>query len=320
MGSEALSGLLLPCLQGFRKTRSGLFHSKNCSFIVVISRANLLGALGEMNSTRNALVTIQERKLDPLSSSAQEVDHCSTTGRLLVVEEHQLLAAGLQLALSQRHWQVETDSASTVSSVIEHARRFEPHCVLIDTQLRNGVGSAIPLIEPLTAIGACAVILTAERRRTVLAEYLEAGAVGWISMHTPLDELDEALGRVLSGDSIIGRTERSQLLEDLRLERRRIQEAEAIFEQLTQRESLVLAALSDGLTAEEIARAHYVALTTVRSQIRAVLQKLGVRSQLAAVAVADAHRELLPYELGSSRDRRRVKPAAQSRNHAVLTA
>ena len=43
-----------------------------------------------------------------------------------------------------------------------------------------------------------------------------------------------------------------------------------------------------GMTAEEIAEAHFVAVTTVRSQIRAVLDKLGVRSQL--VAVAAAHR------------------------------
>jgi DNA-binding NarL/FixJ family response regulator len=41
------------------------------------------------------------------------------------------------------------------------------------------------------------------------------------------------------------------------------------------------------MSAEEIAEAQFVALTTVRSQIRAVLQKLGVRSQLAAVAYAN---------------------------------
>jgi DNA-binding CsgD family transcriptional regulator len=53
------------------------------------------------------------------------------------------------------------------------------------------------------------------------------------------------------------------------------------------RERDMLAALLDGLSAEEIADTQYVALTTVRSQIRAVLQKLGVRSQLAAIAHAN---------------------------------
>ena len=61
-----------------------------------------------------------------------------------------------------------------------------------------------------------------------------------------------------------------------------------------------------------------LALTTVRSQIRAMLQKLGVhlrgnaildaRSQLAVVALASRHRELLPYDPGAPRDRRRPTP------------
>ena len=47
-----------------------------------------------------------------------------------------------------------------------------------------------------------------------------------------------------------------------------------------------LGALIEGMSAEEIAETHFVALTTIRSQIRAILHKLGVRSQLAAVAQA----------------------------------
>jgi hypothetical protein len=66
--------------------------------------------------------------------------------------------------------------------------------------------------------------------------------------------------------------------------------------------------MMEGLNAEEIAQSHFVAVTTVRSQIRSVLQKLGVRSQLAAVALADNHREILPREVNVGRDRRRSKP------------
>ena len=226
-----------------------------------------------------------------------------------MVEEHALLAKGLQLALTERRWAVETSSGSTADDVVDHARRFEPHCVLLETHLRNGVGNGVELIAPLAAMGTRVVMLTAERRRTVLAECLEAGAVGWIGVTTPLDEVDSTLSRVLSGAAIIGRTHRAELLEHLRLERSRSLRAQATFEQLTHREALVLAALTDGLSAEEIAREHFVALTTVRSQIRAVLQKLGVRSQLAAVALADTHRELLPYESSAAHDRRRSTPS-----------
>jgi len=58
---------------------------------------------------------------------------------------------------------------------------------------------------------------------------------------------------------------------------------------LSQRERVVLIGMMDGLSAQDIAARDYVALTTVRSQIRNVLMKLGVSSQLAAVAYAYKH-------------------------------
>ena len=77
------------------------------------------------------------------------------------------------------------------------------------------------------------------------------------------------------------------MLDELRIERAGQRTTLSRFERLTAREREVLAALVDGLSPEEMAAAQYVALTTVRSQIRAVLQKLGVHSQLAAVACAN---------------------------------
>lgn len=55
---------------------------------------------------------------------------------------------------------------------------------------------------------------------------------------------------------------------------------------LSDRERAVLIHLMHGLSAEQIARLDYVTVSTVRSQIRSILAKLGVNSQLAAVAFA----------------------------------
>ena len=59
-----------------------------------------------------------------------------------------------------------------------------------------------------------------------------------------------------------------------------------LFDVLTDREQVVLAELMEGHCAEEIANAAFVSISTIRSQIKAILQKLGVNSQLAAVAMA----------------------------------
>jgi two-component system, NarL family, nitrate/nitrite response regulator NarL len=58
------------------------------------------------------------------------------------------------------------------------------------------------------------------------------------------------------------------------------------FDLLTPREQEVLSALMRGDTARDICKQSYVAMPTVRSQIRSILTKLGVSSQLAAVVMA----------------------------------
>lgn len=270
-----------------------------------------------MDAVNRSLATLPDRVDDRRTNMARGPD-ASTRGRVLVVDEHDLFATGLQLALADRCWDVEPNSGPTAVDVLAHARRFEPHCVLLDVRLGDGIGSGIDLIGPLVATGAQVVMLTAERRRPILAECLQAGAAGFIGKAVALDEVDASLGHLFAGDTIIGRSVRAALLDELRRERDREAQARKKFERLTPREALVLAALTDGLNADEIARDHVVSLATVRSQIRAVLQKLGVRSQLAAVAVANSHYELLPCH-GTSRQNRRQTPAPGSTRQAGVS-
>lgn len=207
--------------------------------------------------------------------------------RVLIIEDHALVALSLQVALSARGWVVETTDGPTPEAILEHARRFRPRSVLLDIRLSPTVGCGVDLVAPLRAIGAEVVMLTAETDPAVLASCLEAGAAGWIGKDASLDEVEAALGDVRQGLPLIGCNVRESMLEELRSHRATVASALTPFEQLSQRESEVLAMLIDGLAAEEIADMKFVALTTVRSQIRAVLRKLGVNSQLAAVAKAN---------------------------------
>jgi two-component system, NarL family, nitrate/nitrite response regulator NarL len=228
------------------------------------------------------------------TSSESPIGGPDTKGRVLVVHEHPLLASALQAALADCGWAVETSCSGTVDEVLGSAAGFHPDCILLDVDHGAAVGNGIELIRPLVTAGNRVVMLTEEGRRLVLAECLEAGAVGWIDTTLDLGEVDSMLESVIAGIALVGRTEQAELLQWLAGERARQRSVQARFDALTPREADVLSALADGLTAEEIARRHVVALTTVRTQIRAVLRKLGVRSQLAAVALADAHRSLLP--------------------------
>jgi DNA-binding NarL/FixJ family response regulator len=209
------------------------------------------------------------------------------THRVLIVDDHPLIAIGLQLELAARGWQVETTSGPTAASVIDRARAFQPECVVLDIHLGSAVGSGVDLIAPLRQLGACVVMLTGETERGILAACLEAGALGWISKSAFLVEVVASIEDALAGRSLIGRASREAMLDELRAQRSSRHRSLSPFEQLTPREERVLSAMIDGASAEEIAKADFVALTTVRSQIRSILQKLGVRSQLAAVAQAN---------------------------------
>ena len=208
------------------------------------------------------------------------------SGRILIVEDHRLVATGVQLALRARGWQVEVTDGPSVDAVLKLAAAFQPDCVLVDLDLGD-LGSGVDLIPSLRTFTTSVVMLTGETDRFILASGVEAGAVGWISKGCFVDDLVEAVEDVLAGHSILGRSAREALLTELRLHRSRRQQVLSPLEQLSRREQDVLEALAEGLSCEEIAASQFVAPSTVRSQIRSILQKLDVRSSLAAVAMAN---------------------------------
>lgn len=161
-----------------------------------------------------------------------------------------------------------------------------PVLVLLDLELGDRLGSGLDLIRPLTETGARVVIMTGVTDRPRLAACVEAGAIGIISKTDGFDELVDAIRRAADGEQILSERQRQDLLADLRSQRQADSARLAPFEALTAREQAVLAGLVAGESAETIAAKSYVSLSTVRTQIRSVLQKLGVNSQLTAVAFA----------------------------------
>jgi len=209
------------------------------------------------------------------------------TYRILIVDDHPLIAMGLQFALRARGWEVEATSAPNEAAVVSHAGTFRPDYVVLDVHLGADVGSGVGLITPLRQIGASVVMLTGETDPFVLACCLEAGALGWIGKGAGLDEVISSIEDVVAGRTLIGSSARQALLEELRAERASRHRTLSPFERLTPREQRVLGGLIDGKSAEEIAESDFVSLTTIRTQIRGILHKLRVRSQLAAVAQAN---------------------------------
>jgi DNA-binding NarL/FixJ family response regulator len=206
--------------------------------------------------------------------------------KLLIVEDHELLAGTLALALRQRGLEVHTAAGPSVDAVLDMARRLTPVLVLLDLELGPPLGDGLDLVHPLTEAGARVLVVTGVIDRARLGECIEAGATGVVAKAEGFDRLMEAVQLVIDGEQVLGDDERQDLLAALRSRRRDDHERLGPFASLSRREQAVLARLVAGDSAETIADRSYVSVTTVRTQIRAILLKLGVNSQLAAVALA----------------------------------
>ena len=141
-------------------------------------------------------------------------------------------------------------------------------------------------MQPLTQLGARVLVVSGTADRLRLAETVEKGAVGFLSKTVPFEQLLRAVLDVVAQRPVLSTARRYELMTDLRSARATRSKELAPFKTLTPKERAVLSALAQGQRAETIATDSVVSSATVRSQIRSLLAKLGVNSQLEAVALA----------------------------------
>ena len=208
--------------------------------------------------------------------------------RVLIVDDHIVLAEALAVALRQEQIRVEVALDIGDAAVVELSRQFRPDVVLLDLTLSPS-RTSVPMIGPLTELGTRVLVLTASDQPTEMAACLDAGAVAVLPKSEGLGATVDAVRRGLSGEPV-----RVRHTEELRAAGRMAKaDMEALlapFERLTARERDVLGAIVDGKRAERIARDFDLSVRTVRAHLEAIRVKLGVNSQIAAIALASQAR------------------------------
>lgn len=207
------------------------------------------------------------------------------TGPVVVVDDHVLFAQSVSLALESRGASVTRVTPSSAAAVLDACRSVAPATVLLDLHLGADL-DGLDLVEPLVALRCLVVVLTGEQGDDIWGAALEQGASAVLPKDVDIAQLVDTVQRVQSGEDVVDPGRRHTLLAAARQARAVLAERLAVFEQLTPREAEVLRHLAAGLPAAAIASSSHVSEATVRTQIRAVLSKLGVQSQLQAVAVA----------------------------------
>ena len=199
--------------------------------------------------------------------------------RVLIVEDHQVVADGLSALINDQDDMTVVGTAGSVSDSILRATELMPDVVLMDFRLGDGTGAdasmAIRQVRPETKL----VFLTREDSDAARFAALEAGASAFLHKSRAASEVVDAIRAVAAGRSLFTPRTISALLNKRR-------EAETQLERLTPREKEVLRLMAEGAASRDIASRLGISYTTVRTHIRSLGSKLGVHSKLEAIVKA----------------------------------
>jgi DNA-binding NarL/FixJ family response regulator len=203
--------------------------------------------------------------------------------RVLVVDDHPLVAEGLGAVLGRESDIEVVGVAGTASEAEEIARRESPDVALMDFRLPDRSGAeaadAIRAEQPDVAV----VFLTADTSDDTIGRAVQAGAVGFLIKGDAPTEIAGAIRRAAAGEMLIPADVLARLLVEQHQNAQATFERATVIAQFTPRERDVLSLMAEGLDNAVITERLFVELTTVRWHIRNILEKLGVHSKLAAV-------------------------------------
>lgn len=209
--------------------------------------------------------------------------------RVVIVDDHALFSEALKVALEVEGYDVRLagppSSGRSHAALLSMILRMEPNVVLLDLDL-GAFGNGVRFVQPLTFAGVAVIVITASAERPRWGEAIRYGARTVLSKSASLEEILATVRKVSDGRIALAREDREQLLAEWHRHRTWVNEVRERLEQLTHREAEVLARLMEGMQVGEIAQYSVVSVATVRTQVKSILAKLEVSSQLAAVGLA----------------------------------
>ena len=209
-------------------------------------------------------------------------------GRVAIVVKTVLLGESLTLALGARGFVATAvpvpDDAADANELLEPTLSLRPRIGILGSDLGE-TGDAMSLVRPLKRAGSAVVVVTPVPDDERWGQALALGAHAVLSESDGLGKLASILQRVAAGERTLETSQRLGLIQYWQRRQLRKEAHRARLDTLTRREREVLARLAEGERVGDIARGFHVSEATVRTQVKSILSKLGVNSQIAAVAI-----------------------------------
>jgi two-component system NarL family response regulator len=208
--------------------------------------------------------------------------------RVVIADDHTVLRHGLRMILNEADDIMVVGEAANGEQAIALAQAHTPDVVLMDVNMPgvDGVEAArrIRANQPKVHI----LMLTVSDKDRDLMGAIKAGARGYLLKSAESDQVLDAIRSVAAGEAILPPALTARVLDELA-------SPTPTWSVLTERELEVLDLIAQGMGNKEIASTLVISQNTVKTHVRHILEKLGLRSRSEAAAYA-VREGLVPEE------------------------
>jgi DNA-binding NarL/FixJ family response regulator len=205
---------------------------------------------------------------------------------VLLADDQELVRTGFRLILELAGLTVCGEAADGAAAV-ELARRHRPDVVLMDVRMPGMDGIEATRRIGLAGLPTRVLVLTTFDLDEHVVDALRAGASGFLLKDVERERLVEAVRTVAAGESLFAPSVIERLVAHY-VEHPPVTAAwpPPQLAELSERELEVLTLVGRGRSNGEIAAELFISLATVKTHVRHVLAKLGLRDRVQAVVLA----------------------------------
>lgn len=225
----------------------------------------------------------------------------ASPARLLIADDHALVRESLCRMLADTPNIEVAGEAENGKEAIKLCHSLEPDLVLMDVRMPEMDGLEATKVIKEAQPGVSILMVTTHREPDYLLEAVRAGAAGYILKESSAGELLDAIWKVLGGEPILDHGLAMRLLERITGEPGQKASTSQVTDPghepeadtpaplksiLSEREIEALRLIALGKTNRQIAQELMISLSSVKTYVQRIIQKLGVSDRTQATVKA----------------------------------
>ncbi len=193
--------------------------------------------------------------------------------RVLLVDDHALVRAGIRALLDKVPGVVVIGEADNGRTALELAKTMSPHVILLDISMAElgGLDTLPRIVRDFPAIKV--VILSAHSNEEFVLRALRSGAAGYLLKDAAAEELGMAIKAVTQGNTYLSPSVSRTVVESY-LERSTAQAG--VLDPLTARQREILKLIAEGKNTKEVAHILDISAKTVEAHRAQLMERLGI--------------------------------------------